>query len=383
LGRAFWAKGDVEQARGQFQEAIQLRPDFLGPRLSLALIHLNKSEWEAAYQGASEALSMYPDNVDAGLVRASALMGMGRPEEGRLAMETLVKRNPDNKEVVLHLARSAFALKRYDEAEKAFSKCRDDSGCGLRCTLGLAEVYAARGQFDRAFRMLTEGESKHQGHPELRLVLANLSVQAGKYDVAISIYRELIAGSPQSSDLHIRLGEAYRRKGELDPAIECFRKGRDLNANDPAAHHPLALLLDQAGRRAEARAAYEQVLKLQPDSAIALNNLAYLIAEQGGDIDLALTYAQRAKQKYPKSPDISDTLGWIYIKKNLSGQAIGILKEIVIQYPGNSTYRYHLAMALFQKGDRLAAKKELETALRNRPDEGEQSKIRDLMARIG
>jgi Flp pilus assembly protein TadD len=128
---------------------------------------------------------------------------------------------------------------------------------------------------------------------------------------------------------------------------------------------------------------YEQVLKLQPDNPIALNNLAYLMTERGGDLDLALTYAQRAKQKYPKSLDISDTLGWIYIKKNLTGEAIGIYKELVTAQPQNSTFRYHLAMALFQKGDKPQAKKELQTALKNSPPKEEENKIRDLMARIG
>jgi hypothetical protein len=44
------------------------------------------------------------------------------------------------------------------------------------------------------------------------------------------------------------------------------------------------------------------VLKLQPDNPIALNNLAFLLVEGGADLDQALTYAQRAKQKLPNDP---------------------------------------------------------------------------------
>jgi Flp pilus assembly protein TadD len=146
---------------------------------------------------------------------------------------------------------------------------------------------------------------------------------------------------------------------------------------------PLAVLLDSTGRQAEARATYEQILKLQPDNPIALNNLAYMMAETGGDLDQALTLAQRARQKMPQDPNVADTLGWIYIKKNLSDNAIGIFRELVIQQPGNSTYRFHLGMALYQKGDKPSARKELQAALQSKPSPAEAAKIRELLAKVG
>ncbi len=42
-----------------------------------------------------------------------------------------------------------------------------------------------------------------------------------------------------------------------------------------------------------------------------------------------------------------------------------------------------MAMALFQKGDKPQAKRELQTALRNRPSQQEEGKIKELMAKIG
>jgi hypothetical protein len=40
-------------------------------------------------------------------------------------------------------------------------------------------------------------------------------------------------------------------------------------------------------------------------------------------------------------------------------------------------------MALFQKGDKVSAKRELEAALRAKPQKEEEAKIRDLMAKLG
>jgi Flp pilus assembly protein TadD len=159
-------------------------------------------------------------------------------------------------------------------------------------------------------------------------------------------------------------------------------KAKELNPNDPIAYVRLALLYEGQGRVADAKPLYEQVLRIEPDNPVALNNLAFNLAENGGDLDQALTMAQRAKAKFPKDPNISDTLGWIYTKKNLSDPAIQIFREIVNQSPGNPQYRYHLAVALAQKGEKASAKQECATALQNNPSPADAAKIRELMGRI-
>jgi Flp pilus assembly protein TadD len=80
---------------------------------------------------------------------------------------------------------------------------------------------------------------------------------------------------------------------------------------------------------------------------------------------------------------VADTLGWIYIKKNLSDNAIEIFRDLTKKLPGNSTFHYHLGMALFQKGDRPSARKELQTALQSKPSQQEATKIKELLAKLG
>ena len=48
---------------------------------------------------------------------------------------------------------------------------------------------------------------------------------------------------------------------------------------------------------------------------MAANNLAFLYADEGGNLDLALQLAQTAKQHLPNSAEVDDTLGWVYYKK--------------------------------------------------------------------
>lgn len=383
LGRAYWAKGEIDQARTQFQAAIDIQPDYLAPRLALTQIHLNRGEYATALQMAETVLRINVMSIPGRLLRAQALQGMGRHAEAREELNRVLKINPDSIETKFRLGMLDLGLKNYAAAEQTFRACLSGARREVLCVIGLAEVYSAQKQFDKAAEVLREEDKRTPGRREILLALANTSVLAGKYDEAIQLFRNLIAKDPESADLHLRLAETYRRSGNIPAAIEHFRMVKQLQPNNPEAGVWLALLLHQTGREAEAKTHYEQILRLQPDNAIALNNLAYVLAEHGGDLDVALTYAQRARQRMPEQPEIADTLGWIYIKKRLTAEALDIYQELTAKYPQSPTFRYHMGMAYYQKGDKPQAKRELEAALRNRPKSEEEQKIRALLQKIG
>jgi len=113
----------------------------------------------------------------------------------------------------------------------------------------------------------------------------------------------------------------------------------------------------------KAKEYYQKVLKINPKFPPAANNLAYLYAEGRGNIDEALNLAQSAKQQVPDDPHISDTLGWIYYKKNIFTRAVVYLKEANEKISDNASMRYHLGMAYYRSGDKENAKKELRKSL--------------------
>ena len=61
----------------------------------------------------------------------------------------------------------------------------------------------------------------------------------------------------------------------------------------------------------------EVVLVLNPRSAPAANNLAWILSEHGGDKDRAPALAQTVKGQAPEDPRVSDTLGWILYRRGV------------------------------------------------------------------
>ena len=83
------------------------------------------------------------------------------------------------------------------------------------------------------------------------------------------------------------------------------------------------------------------------DNLAALANtfeVAFLLSDSGQDLDKALQYARRASQLQPDSLAVSDPLGWVYLKKGMTDEAIGILRGVVQKDPQQTTYGYDLGV---------------------------------------
>jgi len=91
---------------------------------------------------------------------------------------------------------------------------------------------------------------------------------------------------------------------------------------------------------------------------------------------------QMARRQFPDSSEILDTLGWIYLKKDMVESASQIFEDLVKKEPANPTFHYHYGAALAHKGDKAAALKELNLALKYNPGKGEQEEIRDLIKKV-
>ena len=112
---------------------------------------------------------------------------------------------------------------------------------------------------------------------------------------------------------------------------------------------------------------YEEAIRYAPDLAESKNNLAYLYAESGENLDRALDLAQDAKALLPDDPNAADTLGWVLYKRGVPSAAIGYLKEAeagIGQDDANlGLVRHHLALAYDASGDQDNARAAADRAL--------------------
>jgi tetratricopeptide (TPR) repeat protein len=129
----------------------------------------------------------------------------------------------------------------------------------------------------------------------------------------------------------------------------------------------LGIILQLQNKPLQAQAVYEKLLASGQQAPLAANNLAMLMIEGGGNLDVALNHAQAAKKALPDDPDINDTLGLVYLKKGLGALAVSVLEQSTQAKPDNPVYWLHLGQAYAVSGDKTKARDALGRALKVDP----------------
>jgi Tfp pilus assembly protein PilF len=188
--------------------------------------------------------------------------------------------------------------------------------------------------------------------------------------------------APNNLQAYSLLGQLYLQQRKLDQARDRFEDMAKRQPKPVGPHTMIAMILQMQGKKADAQKRYEKVLEIDPRAPVAANNLAWIYTESGANLDVALQLAQTAKAGLPDSPEVSDTLGWIYYKKDLPGLAIAPLQQALEKDPKNATYHYHLGLAYAKAGDAVKAKATLEPALKLDPNAADAAEAKKVLASL-
>lgn len=378
-GRACLRRGRLEEARAAFQKAAQQRERYLPPRLGLAQVALAMKQYRVALRHLDEVLAYDPGNPAVRILRAAASTGLGNFGEARGDLLRLLRETPGSVDVQLQLGLVAIGEKKYAEAVEIFRKLHQPGRTDLRPLEGLIEAYVGQQQSDTAIALLKGELEKTPNSGPLRWALASTALHAGDLDLAAEQYGVLLARNDRAADLHTRVADVYARKRDIESAIRHLERARALDPDDPSPLPLLGQLLAERGKMEEALGVYRRLLQLRPDDPFAMNNVAYLLVEMNRDLDEALKLAKVALQRVPQHPNISDTIGLIYLRRNMLDSALYIFNNLIGQQASNPAFRYHFALVLVSKGDRARARAELQAALAQNPSPGLEEKIRALM----
>jgi tetratricopeptide (TPR) repeat protein len=381
LGRAYKLKGDWSSARSHFQAALNMRNDLLEPRLELAELDLIQLEFAQAGELIDQVLKNQPANARARLLHARTLTATGKWKDSRAELTRLLKDNPQFVDAELELGVLGILEHHYPEAIETLSKFRETDP---RACAGLATAYLGQGQPRKSEEVIDAALKKWPDSQLLVEQSAAIEAQIGNYDRAISQLRVALERDPKSSHTMRELGDLYEAKGDHATAITFYQQAWDSQPTDVGLALTLADALARAGRSDDAKKHYEGLLKVHPDNPAALNNLAFLLADSGGDLDEALNLAQRALGKVPNQPAFSDTVGYIYLKKGRTDLAMQTFGSLVRKNPELAAFHYHLGLAMFQKGDKAGARKELQSALKmSTLTPQDKTRVSELLAKIG
>ncbi len=411
MTQARLALGQIDQARAFIGDLEKYHPTFLKTKLLKIQASFSNGEPENALRQANELLDAvkksYPnaDNTEQALLelqfRALTARGLANLELGKLVeaktdLQTVQTKSPNSSAAMVNLAKVFIAEKNPAAATDLYERALTSDAKNFDALSGLINVLSRQKQFDAAHQKINQQIEANAGRkdllPALYYLNANVFTAQKNSESAEAELKKAIEIDDTYLPAYSSYASILTARNQTGEAIEQYKKV--VERKPSAAVHTLIGMLEEAvGNSAEAEKNYRRALELQPDSPIAANNLAWLIAANGGNLDEALTLAQAVVNKNQTISGYYDTLGWIYFKKELYSPAVEQLKKAVALdesqanrsgVSANSAYRLRLGMALASAGDKPSARKEVEISLQNGRSlsEKETQDARNLLASL-
>ncbi len=390
LAAAYFSQNRPQQAIVALQAAQKANPDYLTPYFNLASYHASQSDYDQALEQLNAVLSREADNLRALLGSAAIFNVQGRnddlesayrrieatgAEQGFVATAQYRLRQRDlsaalavvDRGLQLH-GRSAPLL----EIKGALHQQQGELGAAETAFVNLASVAPERGntllwrhymtnnQRDKAVILVEDLLRSHSGQEYPYLLASSLHLASGDTATATNLLQQGISRLQRPSRLQLQLAAIFEQLQEVERAEQLYQRILSSDPTFAPVHVAMGTLAERKGNKGAARDHYQEALGHDRDNVVALNNLAYIMADNFGEDRQALDYAMRAYQLRPNDPRVMDTLGYILVKNERAEDALNLLQQAHALLPDIPVVAIHLAQAKIALGDKESARTLLE-----------------------
>jgi putative PEP-CTERM system TPR-repeat lipoprotein len=361
---------EVAAATKSYNEVLRLNPRAVAAQVELSRLSLSSGDKAGALRYAERARLAEPSNLDARVALARSLLVAGNLNYAETEIAALLKQAPNA--AVVHALNGTLQATRKNTvaARTSFERAVEISPGFVEAVGGLTYLDLVDKNPARAIARLESEITKQPTSAPLLALLARVHSAAGDEAAAEQALRRAVSVDPRFTDGYTMLAKRYMKQGRLDEARAEFEGIAKRDPSAIGARTMVGMLLEAQGKREEAKKSYEATVNATENAPFAANNLAFIYAEQGTNLDVALRLATSAKQGLPEDPNVDDTLGWVYYKNDMASLALRPLQDSLRKRPDDPGVLYHLGMTYAKLGDKPKARETLERALKLDPKIG-------------
>jgi len=371
-GLSHIGKGDSKVGQQDLVKAVELNPELLEARLILAELYLNERNADLARQQIDAAAKIAPRNTRV-LMHQGSLKVLERDLKGAEEIYTrIIQADADYSPAHIQLGLIYNLTNRQAEALKSFNKALEINPNQTEALALVVGVHLRDKKFDEAMKACEDHKNKVGTSPSslalIEYLEGNIFLAKKDSKAAQDRFKKAIEIEPNNPTSYVALAEIYAREKRFDEAIREYESVIAKNPKYLAGYMAVGTIYDLKGEGEKAETYYRKALEIKKDFGPAANNLAWNLAERGGNIDEALAFAQIAKEQLPNSSAVMDTLGYIYYLKGSYLNAIAEFQDSLARDPENPVINYHMGLAQYKNNDRAKAKEYFEKALNLAPN---------------
>ncbi len=379
LGRSLLNQGKFEAAIPYLQKAIELDNNIAEAYSNLGNAYTKQNSLQEAVNAYQKAIELEPDQFLYYHQLGDVFLLQGNYEEAVNPYRQAIELNCEYVWSYTNLARTLSELGQYQDAIAAYEKAIEldpNQPSWVRQNLeGLLQIIANQ-------KVVSSPQKSTEVVPEPDYFsLGNQYEEAGELEQAIDCYRKATVVHSELAHYHQKLADTLMRIGQFDEAVVCYRQSLKLNPNSPWAYRGLANALQAQSQFEEAVTLYRRSIELLPDEYHTYELLGDALAKQGKFAEAIEAFRgaiknnpqeskfqQRIETLKPKAAPGYFRLAEKKAVEQLWQEAITYYREaITLNFEGEQVH-HRLGNALLQQGHLQEALAAYQSALELKPD---------------
>jgi len=379
LAQAHVANNELDLAKEQYLKSIATAPRNISLRLELAQTLVNKGETDSAVEEISKATNIFPKNLV--LLEALYKLNVARKDpEAALKVASRIINIDDTKAEGYYAAGLIYQNQgKLDAGYYEFTKALKRAKKSTKILTAIAKNLITQKRPKDAIEFLKKQIKNTPDNVSVQNLLGEVYLSQKQFKNALAKFKLAEKLKPEWPTPYRNLAATHLQQKNTKAAIDAFKRGINATDKNPTLSYSLASLYEQLGKTDEAISEFEEILTKSPDSPAANNNLAMMLVTYRHDQN-SLNKAVKLVKKFVKmdDPNLLDTLGWVTYKNGDALAAIPYLEKAAKKLPNAAAVHYHLGEALFESGNKIAAKQALLKSLQakeNFPGKQEAEKL--------
>ncbi|MFP6904498.1 MAG: tetratricopeptide repeat protein, partial [Verrucomicrobiota bacterium] len=311
-------------ARSNLVQLLSVDPQHLQGhiRLSSLLFKLQEEDEARAHFSAAQAIdSTHPDLR---LLDLEINLLDGEEQQVREKLLSLGTDFPDHASIQIKIAKLELFMKQAGAALERVEKISSGENRHERFAAHMlhAQIMIEHELLTDAERDLELALAIQPSHLPAQQAKARILMARKNWNAALKILTPLRKKHPQQTMLYLMEAACQEHIGDTEQTRTLLLHIRETRPDNPAIAIRLSNFYQAQGNLQEAIHLLETFVEAHPDNHIAINNLIYLLADQGQDLDHPQRLAQQLMEAHPNNPLFADTIGWVHIQRKAFNEAI-------------------------------------------------------------
>ena len=358
-----YKQGHLDDAVAQLQQVLKASPDNAQAQMLMGAVNYAQGNYGQAEMYLSNVMGVDAQNVNARKMLALTLYREGRSSQALDTLRPAIPGTHTDAELLALLQKEVAAGAGTSQAKAA----PPGSSQPAESPFARAGKALAGGDAAEAIRLLQQmpaGDAASEAQRSRMLVMAYVRDQHP--DTAVKAAAAYAAKHPDDSDAHLVYGTALIADGKQDMARTQYDQAIKLNPKNIAAALSLASLDSLQGHYKDAEGRYQALLKIDPNNAIAMNELGRLAAAQD-DKASAIKWFKQAIAAAPKFPTPYVGLVLVYSESGQFDEATNVARKLAEVDSGNPVALNAVGASELNAGHYKEALQPLQQAVKSAP----------------